>query len=68
MIMKMHSTRGLYDVWLNCDGTGTSFIVLTAVPEDRSFLALVQVQVVSDKDLDALDRILSSFIVSGDLQ
>jgi serine protease Do len=59
---------GLYDVWLNCDGTGTTFLVLTAVPEDRSFLALVQVQVVSDKDLDALDRILASFIVSGDLE
>jgi serine protease Do len=59
---------GLYDLWLNCDGTGTSFLVLTVVPEDRSFLALVQVQVVSDKDLDALDRILSSFIVSGSLE
>lgn len=59
---------GLYDLWLNCDGTGTTFLVLTVVPEDRSFLALVQVQVVSDKDLDALDHILSSFIVSGDLE
>ena len=42
-------------------------INLIAVPEDRSFIMLLQVSVVSDADLDALDHILNTFQVVGDL-
>lgn len=56
---------GVYDVWRNCDGTPTSFQALAVVPEDSSFLILVQVQIVADKDRDALSRILDSFVVNG---
>lgn len=55
---------GYYDIWSSCAGTDSLYIVLAAVPESRSFLILVTVQVVSDADLDALDHILNSFIVS----
>jgi serine protease Do len=53
---------GFYDLWTNCDGTGTLLVVLGVEPEDGSYLALVVVQVVSEADLDALDRIMDSFI------
>jgi hypothetical protein len=37
---------------------------IVAGPEDRSFTVLVLVQMVTDADLEALDRILNSFVVS----
>lgn len=48
-------------------GEGTTFIVLAAVPAQRQFVMVVQVQVVSDADLEALDTILNTFQVVGDL-
>ncbi|MBK8988901.1 MAG: serine protease [Chloroflexi bacterium] len=56
---------GKYDLWLNCGGTETLLVVMAAEPADRSYLALIMVQVVSDADLDALDRILNTFIVNN---
>ena len=58
---------GLYDHYTNCGGVGTTLIVLSAVPENRGFLILLQIQVVSQADLEALDKILSSFEVIGTL-
>lgn len=55
---------GYYDIWASCDGTDSLYIMLAAVPESRSFLILVTVQVVTDADLDALDNILNTFIVA----
>jgi serine protease Do len=54
---------GYYDLWSDCGGTGSLYIVLSASPEDQSFIILVTVQVVTDADLDALDHILNSFVV-----
>ncbi|MGQ9928101.1 MAG: S1C family serine protease [Chloroflexaceae bacterium] len=54
---------GRYDVWTNCGGQDTALLVVAFTPEDRSFLGMVQVQVVSEADLEALDRILDSFVV-----
>jgi len=44
-------------------------LVLSAVPSDNSqaFLILVDVQIQSDRDLDALDHILNTFDVVGTL-
>jgi serine protease Do len=58
---------GFYDHFTNCGGVGTTLITLAATPEGRQFLILVEVQVVSEADIDALDRILNSFEVVGDL-
>jgi serine protease Do len=58
---------GLYDLYSNCGGAGSAVINLAAVPEDGSFIILLQVQAVSEADLDALDRILNSFQAVGDL-
>lgn len=54
---------GRYDVWKNCGGRGTALLVVAFTPEDGSFLGMVQVQVVSEADLKALDRILDTFVV-----
>jgi serine protease Do len=60
---------GKYDLYGNCGGEGTTFLILSAVAkEDRdAFLILVEVQIVQDADLDALDQILSTFEVVGTL-
>ena len=58
--------RGKYDLFANCGGSGGSlFMVLTAVPKEdpTEFLILLEVQIVQDGDLEAVDRILESFEV-----
>lgn len=57
---------GMYDVWTSCGGTDTVFFVVAFLPEDGSFLGMVQVQVVTEADLEALDRIIDTFVVQGD--
>ncbi len=62
--------RGKYDLFANCGGSGGSlFMVLTAVPKDdpTAFLILLEVQIVGDGDLEAVDRILDSFDVVATL-
>jgi serine protease Do len=58
---------GRYDQYKNCGGAGTMFINLAAVPETRAYVILVQVQIVSEADLEALDKIINSFQVIGNL-
>jgi serine protease Do len=54
---------GLYDVWSECGGTDTILLTLAATPGDGAFLIYILVQIVSDADLEALDRIFNSFLV-----
>jgi len=58
---------GVYDLWENCGPEGSTFVVLAAEPGDGSFLILVQVVVVTDRDLAALDEVLRTFYVIGSL-
>lgn len=58
---------GLYDEYVNCDNASVSLICVAAVPEDREFLIWVSIQIVSDADFEALDHILNTFVVVGDL-
>ena len=54
---------GYYDVWANCGNEGATVIVLSATPQDKSFIVLVLVQALTSADVEALDNILNSFIV-----
>jgi serine protease Do len=54
---------GLYDLWVDCDDQGTLYLILSAEPDDQSFIILVTVQIVTEADLDALDHILDTFLV-----
>jgi serine protease Do len=58
---------GFYDVFTNCGDTLATYVVVAARPPDGSFLLLVQVQANEERDFDALDRILASFFVIGDV-
>ena len=58
---------GLFDQFENCGGEGVLYLSLAAVPDDRSYIISVQIQVVTDRDLEALDRILDTFFVIGGL-
>lgn len=55
---------GSYDLWTDCGGEDVLYVVLSATPEDGQFLILVEVQIVTDADIDALQHILDSFIVN----
>jgi serine protease Do len=59
--------KGLYDLYLECGDVGSVIVELAAMPEDSSFIIFVQVQAVTDADLDALDQILNTFLVAGEL-
>ena len=56
---------GQYDIWANCGSSGTTYVVLTAVPEDSAYVILLEVQIVSDADTEAFQEILNSFIVQS---
>lgn len=58
---------GLYDLYSDCGGVGSGVIDIVAFPPDSAFLIWVQTQIVSDADLEALDHILNSFYVIGEL-
>ncbi len=53
---------GMWEVWDSCGGTDTSIVNVVAEPADGSFMMLVQMQVVTDADLDALDQALATFV------
>lgn len=59
--------EGKYDLW-NC-GADSVVIVLSARPisDPLAYLTLVQVQIATDADLDALDKIMNTFDVIGNL-
>ncbi|PKO24043.1 MAG: peptidase S1 [Chloroflexi bacterium HGW-Chloroflexi-1] len=59
---------GMYDLYSDCDGQGSTLIQVAAAPADRSFIILLQVLAISDADLEALDYILQSFEVVGELE
>ncbi|RLE15688.1 MAG: peptidase S1 [Actinobacteria bacterium] len=56
---------GAYDLWVNCGGTDTSLVVLEAYPYNAQFAVLIQIQIVTEADLEALDVILATFDAVG---
>ncbi len=58
---------GKYDLWTDCDGTGSQFLVLVAEPEDGSYITVVQIQAATEADITAAEEILGSFVVVGEV-
>lgn len=56
---------GKFDLYENCEGRETSVVHIAAVPPNRAFTVQVIVQLVSDRDADALEAIVASFDVSN---
>lgn len=57
--------EGLYDIYTDCGGVGATYVIVAAVPPDRAYLIVVQIQANSDRDFEALDHILNTFVASG---
>ncbi len=53
---------GAYDVYDGCGGEDMLFVQVAAEPASGAFLMLLQVVVVDDRDLEALDTILATFV------
>jgi serine protease Do len=58
---------GSYDLFYECGDTLATYVIVAARPPEGNFLIVVQVQANEDRDFDALDRILASFFVSGEV-
>lgn len=58
---------GFYDTFVDCADSLATYVVIAARPPEGGFILLVQVQANEDRDFDALDHILSSFYVSGEV-
>lgn len=58
---------GSYDTFVNCGNEAATYVVVAARPAEANFLLRVQVQANADRDFEALDRILASFVVTGDV-
>ncbi len=60
--------RGAYDYYEDCSGTA-DYMILAAVPKQGGdeILILLEVQIVSDADFDAAERILATFDIVGSL-
>ena len=56
---------GSYDLWTDCGGEDVLYLVLSATPEGGEFLILVEVQIYTDADIDALQHIFDSFIATS---
>ena len=52
---------GKYQVWQDCGGTANDVVTLVAVPADDSYLAVIQAQIVTDADLEALQKAFDTF-------
>ncbi|MBA3289697.1 MAG: trypsin-like peptidase domain-containing protein [Acidimicrobiia bacterium] len=52
---------GKYQLWLDCGGTPNDIVTLVANPPDSSYTMVMFVQVVTDADLEALDRAFATF-------
>jgi hypothetical protein len=62
--------RGFYDYYSNCGAPGgAGYLILAAVPiqDTGDILVFVEIQIVSDADVDAADHILKTFDIVGAL-
>lgn len=61
--------EGKYDLWTNCGAEDGVVLILSARPinDPEAFLILVEVKLIKDADLDALDQVLATFDVVGPL-
>jgi len=58
---------GIIDFYTKCGGESTVVVVVAAVREGAPFIILLSVQAVNEADIEAMDKIISSFKVVGDL-
>ena len=50
---------------MDCGGTANDIVTLVALPSDNSYTAVIIVQILTDADVDALDRAFATFNSAG---
>ena len=55
---------GTLQIYGNCGGTDTYYVVLAAAPFDADYLVRVEIQAVEPRDLEAADQALATFIAN----
>lgn len=58
---------GVFDLYQECAGTDTILIVLAAQPADQSHGVILVGQAITEADVEALDQVLNTFNVVGNL-
>lgn len=58
------SYTGAFDLWDDCGGSDSLFLIMLATPETSAFQVYVQFQATSASDLHALDRLFDTLKVS----
>ena len=58
---------GFYDLYNECGDTLATYVIVAARPPEGGYIIVVQVQANEERDFDALDRVLASFFVSGEV-
>jgi len=57
--------QGAFDRYDDCGGIGTTMILIVARPPDQSFTVAVDLQLLTQADLDAADEIIATFQVTA---
>ncbi|MGQ0617153.1 MAG: S1C family serine protease [Acidimicrobiia bacterium] len=55
---------GVLQVFTNCGGTGAVALGIAAQPADKSFTALVLIQLATEADIAVADKVIETFIVA----
>ena len=55
---------GTFEFHKDCGGTATARMLVVARPPSNQFAAVVDMQLVTNADLDALDKVIDSFVVN----
>ncbi len=56
---------GVLQIYGNCGGTDTFYVILAAAPIDADYLVRVEIQAVDTRDLEAGDEALDTFIANN---
>lgn len=56
--------RGTFEFFTGCGGSEAGRAIVVARPSSNQYAAVVDMQIVSDADLQALDEIINSFVVN----
>jgi serine protease Do len=61
--------RGFYDYYINCGASAAAYMILVAVPvqDTGDIILFVEIQIITDADVEAADRILQTFNIVGNL-
>lgn len=56
---------GTFEFFTDCGGTPTARAIVVARPPDNQFAAVIDMQLVTDADLEALDQVMNTFVVNS---